>query len=237
MLRKLTNVALGIVAAWALLPAAAAWAGGPPFLCLPVEGVTSANVERCTELLNARLAGKFFEHGNLPRGVKLSERSGQWYLAFYMGSDVRLSDVTSALEGSGASVPLDKLRFFGHVILEIESPAASRPALLADLAALNCVSVAQSKADKDRLLVTVDMPYPVENGRSDLESVGWVSFKRNELTSDPAKRSESPATAEKLPGYRAISDVIQKHNASLKGVRWSTDHACRPLGCVAEKKI
>jgi hypothetical protein len=235
MVRKLTSVAVGIAAAWVLLPAAAVWAGGPPILCLPLEGVQAGNVERCTELLNERLAGKFFEHGSLPRGVKLSERSGQWYLAFYMGSDVRLSDVTSALEGSGASVPLDKLRFFGHVILEIDAPAKSRPALLTDLSALSSASVAGSKSDKDRLLVTLDMPYPVESGRSDLDSVGWVSFQRNDFASNPAKRAESPATAEKLPGHRAISDVIKKHHASLTGIRWSTDFACRALGCVAVK--
>src|SRR5262245_47739204 len=122
MSRKLTNLAVGIVAALVLVPVAVARAGGPPYLCLPLDGVNAGNVQKCTELLDSKLAGKFFEQGNWPRGVKISERSGQWYLAFYMGSDVRLSDVTSALEGSGASVPLDKLRFFGHVILEIEAP-------------------------------------------------------------------------------------------------------------------
>jgi len=236
MLRKLAWSVVGVVAAFVLMPAASVWAGGPPYLCLPLEGVNSANVQKCTELLNARLAGKFFEQGNWPRGVKISQRAGEWYLAFYMGSDVRLSDVTGALEGSGASVPMDRLRFFGHVILEIEAPAKSRPALLTDLAALGCVSVAESKTGKDHLLVTLDMPYPVENGRSDLDSVGWVSFERNDLSSDKTRRSESPATAEKLPGHRAIGDVVKKHNASLKGIRWSTDYACRPLGCVAVKQ-
>jgi hypothetical protein len=80
------------------------------------------------------------------------------------------------------------------------------------------------------------LPHPVENGRSDLDSVGWVSFEWSDLSSDKTNQSASPETAEKLPGYRTIGDVIKKHNASLKGIRWSTNYACRPLGCVAVKK-
>lgn len=233
MLRKLTSAAVGMVAALVFVPVGLA--GGPPYLCLPVDGVNALNVQKTTELLNSKLAGKFFEQAGWPRGVKISERSGQWYLAFYMGSDVRLSDVTSALESSGASVPLDKLRFFGHVILEMEAPARSRTALLTDLAALSNVAVAESKTDKERLLVTIDMPYPVENGRSDLDSVGWVSFQRNGLSTAKDTGSSSPTTAEKLPGYRAIADIVKKHDGKLSGICWSTEYACRPQGCAAAK--
>jgi hypothetical protein len=150
-----------------------------------------------------------------------------------MGGDVRLADVTAALAGSGFSVPQDKLRLFGHVILEIDAPAAKRQALLADLKAVQGASVAESKAVKDLLLVTLDMPYPVTSGREDLNSVGWDTFQRCDLNSDPLKRSESPATSHNLPSYGAIRDVVAKHQGTLKGLRWSEIHACRPLGAVA----
>ena len=162
------------------------------------------------------------------------QRANQWCLAFYMGSDVRLGDVTAALEGSPFSVPLDKLRFFGHVILEIDARSASRQALLSDLEALHCVSVAESKADANLLLVTVDMPYPIDNGKSDLDTVGWVKFQRNDFASDQSTRSEPPVTTQKLPSYNEIRAAAAKHSASLKGIRWSTTHACRPLGGLTE---
>ncbi|HZN34429.1 MAG TPA: hypothetical protein VFB80_11445, partial [Pirellulaceae bacterium] len=111
---------------------------------------------------------------------------------------------------------------------------ASRQALFADLEAMNYVSFAESKDDKDLLLVTVDMPYPAELGSLKLESVGlgWDKFHRNDLSSDQATKSESPASAKQLPSYGQIRDVVSKHGASLKGIRWSEQHACRPLGCV-----
>ena len=75
-----------------------------------------------------------------------------------MGGYVKLSDVEAALDGSIFSVPRDKLRVFGHVTLEVKTRA--RPEELEnDLAAMEFVSVGESKTDQDVLLVTVDMPY------------------------------------------------------------------------------
>ena len=69
-----------------------------------------------------------------------------------------------------------------------------------------------------------------------LESVGvgWDKFHRNDLSSDQSTKSESPATAGQLPTYGQIRDVVSKHGAGLNGIRWSEQHACRPLGCVTE---
>src|SRR5262249_45369730 len=76
-------------------------AGGPPLLCLPVDGVTSQNVQACTELLNSKLRNKLSRDRDRVDGIKLFQWKTQWYLAFYMDSDVRLSDVKAAL-GTGA---------------------------------------------------------------------------------------------------------------------------------------
>src|SRR5262245_47964000 len=228
-----TSFQCALAAAILLLLPASLLAGGPPYLCLPLEGVTAANAQTCTDLLDQRLASKFVDFAGWPRGVKVLERGGQWYAAFYMGSDVRLSDVTAALKGSQFSVPQDKLRFFGHVILEIDPAKAAPKALLADLKALNFVSVGESKSDKDLLLVTLDMPYPADNSSRNLESVGWDTFQRSDLSSDPATKSEPPVRAQPLPTYGQIRDVVARHGASVKGLSWSEQYACRPLGCVA----
>jgi hypothetical protein len=200
---------------------------------LPVDGVNSESVQTCTELLNSRLENKFWPHSSRPYGVRLIQRSNQWYLTFYMDNDVRLSDVQAALEDSAFSIPQDRLRLFGHVLLEIEARPGSRPALLSGLEALPYVSVEESKALEDLLLVTLDMPYPVDRGNSDRESVGWHMFRRNDFNSNP---SRTPATSRQLPGYENIRGVVSKHNASLKDIRWSTHYACRVLGGVAEAR-
>ncbi|MGI8978758.1 MAG: hypothetical protein ACR2FY_06000 [Pirellulaceae bacterium] len=223
-----------VIAAFLLSPARL-MAGGPPFLCLPVNGVTAENVQACTKLLNSKLETKFWPHSGRPHGVKLTERTKQWYLAFYMGSDVRLSDVQSALEGSEFSIPRDRLHLFGHVILEMDARPESRQALLSGLEALSHVSVAESKTQKNLLLVTVDMPYPAD-GKEDLESVGWDNFQRSDFNSNQSTHPRTPATPKELPGYEKIQDMVSKHHATLKDIRWSTHYACRPLGCVAEPR-
>ena len=235
MTRNLLSVGLLVVFTAGMLWPTAAMAGGPPLLCLPLEGVSARTAPACAKLLTDKLGDKVVEHPNWPREVKVLERGGQWYLAFYMSGDVRLADVTSALKGSGAAVALDRLRMFGHVILEIDAPAKSRSALVADLKAVPHVSVGESKAVKDTLLVTLDMPYPVEpgQGRADLDSIGWTSFARNDFASDGSARSEPPVSAEQLPSYRAIGEAVTRHGGGIKDVRWSANHACRTLGGVA----
>ena len=97
-----------MAAAFLLLPARL-MAGGPPFLCLPVDGVTAENVQACTRLLNSKLENKLWPHSSRLHGVKLMERTNQWYLAFYMDKDVRLSDVQAALQASEFSIPEGRL--------------------------------------------------------------------------------------------------------------------------------
>ena len=231
MVRSLSGCVVAAAFLW--LPARL-MAGGPPFLCLPVDGVTSENVQACTTLLNSKLENKFWPHTGRPHGVKLIERTNQWYLAFYMGKDVRLSDVEEALQASEFTIPLGRLHLFGHVILEIDARPESREALLSGLKALPHVSVEESKTQKKLLLVTVDMPYPADNGKEDLESVGWDKFRRNDFNSNYSTHPRTPATLQELPGFKSVRDVVSKHKASLRDLRWRIHYACRPLGCVAE---
>ena len=229
MLQKLSSLAIAFLL---LLLPSRLFAGGPPWLCLPIDGVTVASAKECAGLLNSKLKDKF--SGDVEeRQIKVLQHADQWYLTFYMGEDVALGDVDAALQGSKFSVPRDRLRLFGHSVLEIDTRAASAKDLLADLEAASYVSVAESERRKDRFLVTLDIPYPVETDR-ERGVVGWEKFRRNDLSSDQAARgSESPATPQTLPAYAALRDVVAKHKASLKDVRWDMNYACRPLGGVA----
>jgi hypothetical protein len=207
-------------------------AGGPPRLCLPIDGVKADQVEACSKLLAEKLAGKISPdpYG----GVRMHEYKDQRYFSFYMGEEVSLSQIEAALEGSGFSVPRGRLRLFGHAILEVEAGDAVVKPMLTALEKLDHVSVDQSqpKHEKERLLVTVDMPYPTDD-RPREERVGWGTFARCDFSSDQATLSEPTTTAEKLPDYGAFRDVLAKNNASLKDIRWNPQYACRPQGGVA----
>jgi hypothetical protein len=209
-------------------------AGGPPWLCLPLDGVTAENAGTCGDLLTSKLEDRLWPYEGYERGVRVQEYKGQWYAAFYLGKHVGLHDVESALRGSDFSVSRDKLRLFGHAILEVEKSA--KPAeLLADLEAMSYVSVAESETPEGRLLVAVDMPYPVEEGERERRPyVRWDSFQWNDLNSAQSPRSESPVTGRELPGYDTFRKVVEKHGANLRDIRWNPNYACRPLGCVAE---
>src|SRR3954451_8216733 len=104
MLRNISQFAVAI--AILSLPTSI-WAGGPPLLCLPVDGVTSKKLNEWTEILNAKLADVVLERSIPPQGVKVVRHADQWYLTFDMGQDVRLSDVKSALAESVFSIPGD----------------------------------------------------------------------------------------------------------------------------------
>ena len=237
MLRQLSILA--VISASLLLPSSLL-AGGPPWLCLPIEGVTQDNAAACADLLTDKLQSKLNPHVREPRGIEMRKHADQWYLTFAMGDDVRLSDVEAALQRSGFSVPHRRLRLFGHVILEIGTPKPGQK-LLTDLEALDHVSVAGSESANNVLLVTLDMPYPVGSRGGEEDAPALDKFERNDFASDPATRSESPAAAGDLPSYRALGDVVAKHGASLKDIRFSTNYACRTLGGVAiadaERKV
>jgi hypothetical protein len=230
---------LAVLSASVLVPSSLL-AGGPPWLCLPIDGVTQDNAAACAKLLAEKLHSKLNPHVREPRGIEMRKVAEQWYLALAMGDDVRLSDFEAALQGTGFSVPHRRLRLFGHVILEIEAPKPGQK-LLTDLEALDRVSVAGSESAKDALLVTIDMPYPLGSRRGEEDAPALDRFERNDFASDPATRSESPAAAGDLPSYSALGDVVAKHGASLKDIRFSTSYACRTLGGVAipdaERKV
>jgi hypothetical protein len=223
--------AAAIIAATLMFPTLLV-AGGPPRLCLPIDGVTADQVEACAKLLTEKLAAKISPdpYG----GVRMHEYKDQRYFSFYMGEDVRLSQIEAALKGSGFSVPRGRLRFFGHAVLEVETGDAQVNDMLSALEKVDHVSVDQSqlKHEKERLLVTVDMPYPVED-RPREERAGWETFARCDFSSDQSTRSEAPTTAEKLPDYGAFRDVLAKYNVSLTDICWDPQYACRPQGGVA----
>jgi len=224
-------LSLAVAALFLLFPASLI-AGGPPWLCLPIDGVTTANAKASAELLTTKLIDKISPHTRGGHTVEVREHSGQWYLTFHMGDNVGLGDVEAALKGTNLSIPRDRLRLFGHVILEVDAQKSTPEKLLADLDALNYTAIEKSEPKDDRLLVTIDLPYPVEDGNRERGSVAWDSFSRNDLSFDQAARSDPPATPETLPSYKAFRDVVTRHKASLKDIRWSQQYACRPLGGV-----
>jgi hypothetical protein len=229
MLLRIAGPAV-VVMLFLILPAQLI-AGGPPWLCLPLEGVAAENAGACGELLTSKLGDKVWHYPGSERGVRVLEYEGQWYAAFYIGEHVGLHDVESGLMGSEFSVPRNKLRLFGHAILAIEK-AAKPEELLADLEALSHVSVAESETPEGRLLVTVDLPYPPDARDRERPYVGWDSFQRGDFSSDQSTRSEAPVTAGDLPGYEAFRRAVEKHGGRLTDIRWNASYACRPLGCV-----
>jgi hypothetical protein len=230
MLRK--SLPLAIATLFVLSPARL-MAGGPPWLCLPIDGITLDNVGECTDMLTKKLEDRIWPYAGQQPGLQIVSHANQWYLTFYMGKDVALGDVEKALAGSRFSIPRDKLRLFGHVILEIDSGRSAAQRLLADFEKLDCVSVAESKEDKHLVLATVDMPYPIERGRPDRGPEGWDSFSWNQFNSNKSTPSQPHVTAGMLPSYDTFRDIAARHEASLKEIRWSTRYACRPLGGVA----
>jgi hypothetical protein len=208
-------------------------AGGPPWLCLPIDGVTAENAKACTELIEAKLGSKLWQQaGPYGGGATIRPDGDERYLTFYMQEDITLAQIEAALDGSEFSIPRDRLRLFGHVILEIDAGETSSKDVVSALRAMSNVSIAESQRNKDRVVAIVEMPYPVVKDRPKPESIGWIKFAKNDYSSALPSGSESPISRESLPSYDSFRDVLTKHNASLKDIRWSTAHACRALGCV-----
>lgn len=221
MFRLLTIAAVTILF---LLPIQAI-AGGPPLLCLPIDGATAENADVCAKRIAAAL-------GNEVERAAMRQNDGQWYLTFHFNRErVRLSEIDAALKGSPFSVPRDKLRLFGDVILEVDLRDASADKLLADLRALRFVTASESKREGDKLLVTLTLPAPSREDRP--ADFGNVSFKA--VTFHSEDPSIAAATASDLPSYAAVRGVIEKHKASLTGIRWNC-WGCRALGCIAGAK-
>jgi len=207
-------------------------AGGPPWLCLPIDGVTSENAKACHDLLSKALNDKVWIHSDRPDALQLRQEKNQWYLTFYMQQDVGLSDIDEALHGSDFSVSRDNLHLFGHVVLDIESRDSSANSLQTDLDKLPYVAITEANQKDNHFSITVDMPYPNSNAEG-RESLNWETFRWTVFSSDKASRSsDAPAKAADLPTAKMLQDTVAKHNAKLKDIRWSTNYACRPLGGV-----
>jgi hypothetical protein len=222
------KLSLSAVAAALLLSPAPLLAGGPPRLCLPVNGVTAATADACGK----RLADALGERAGK---VELRESGKQWYATFHFNCEqVTLGELDAALKGSPFSIPRDNLRLFGHVVLEVKIGEAPVPQLLSDLKAVKHLAVEESRRDKGVLYVTVAMPYPRHTGGEtadfgkrpvEKELFGSVAF-------DGSPRVDPPAAARDLPTYDGLRAVVEKHNGSLGGVRWKC-WGCRVLGGVA----
>jgi len=198
-------------------------AGGPPRLCLPIDGATAENAQACAKRVADAL-------GKEVMSASLRQNDGQWYLMFNFNRDrVRLADIDAALQGSPCSVPRDKLRLFGDVILEVDLGKASADRMLADLKGVQHVSVSQSKLEDGVLLVTLIMPGPAKTARETAD-FGQSAIKSAVLRT--SEDSDSAAKFHDLPTYEALRKVVEKHEASLTGLRWDC-WGCRVLGCVA----
>ena len=212
-----------------LLSPAALLAGGPPRLCLPVSGVTAENAPACAkrlaDALGDRVVGK----------VELRENDKQWYAMFQFNCErVTLTELDRALADSPFSVARDKLRLFGHVMLEVRIDEASEQKLLADLKAVKHLTIEKSERGKCTFFVTAVMPYPKYFGR-DTAEFGKTPVKDERFGAEPsdfAPRPATPATARDLPSYDALRAVVEKHGGELNGIRWEC-WGCRVLGGVA----
>jgi hypothetical protein len=204
-------------------------AGGPPLLCLPIEGVTKENAHECIDRINTELASQLWPHSGSERVVRVDRIEDQWYLTLSIVKDVRLKDVEAAFENSSFSIPRDKLHLFGHVVLEIDAQEASPKSLLADLESLEFTSIVNSRSQEGHLHVTVELPYPAQDPRSRREYLAKDDFR---WLADTSSKSLTTATADMLPAYDAIQEIVARHEARLNDVRWSIEFWCRALGCV-----
>jgi len=221
-------------AAW-LLIATHVLAGGPPMLCIPIDGVTADNAELCASRLETALGARVWRHVGRP-GLRMLQCGEQWSAVVFLEQDVALSEIETALHGSGFSVPRDRLRLFGHVTLVIESPALPEQ-LKSDLGSLKYVRFSESNQEAGVVLATVDMPYPVSQVRLDRESPAWNRFQWTDFSSDPQNKLDVPATRDVLPGINDLAQVVAQHNAQLKDLRWNANWGCRPLGCVIAPEV
>jgi hypothetical protein len=164
-------------------------------------------------------------------GAMIRQDDDQRYLTFFLNEDVSLGEIEAALKGSEFSIPRDRLRVFGHVVLEFDVGKTPSKELVAALDAVDHTSVAESKVENGLCLVTAQMPYPIEERRN-RESVGWENFGENDLASERGIKSDWPVSPRALPRYETFRSIAAKHNASLSDMRWSTRFACRTVGCV-----
>jgi hypothetical protein len=202
-------------------------AGGPPLLCLPIDGVTDANapafVKRVTDALGDRAAA-----------VELRRNEGRWYALLTYRTEVSLGELDAALKDTSFSIHRENLHLFGHLTLEMKIDEANAKGLIEELKRMKYVTVEGSECKKERLRVTVVMPYPPFFGsqRDDFCKEPFSKLTFGSVLSDFAPRNDCAATNRDLPGYKVLRESIEKHNGTLKDLRWS-GWACRVLGGIA----
>jgi hypothetical protein len=211
-------------------------AGGPPWLCLPIAGVTPDDAEACTTLIEAKLQDKLWSHLKARGGAKIHHDGNQPYLTCYMKQDISLGDIETALRGSEFSIPRDKIRMFGHVVLDVDTKKSTSKEIVTALDAMEYVGIVETEDYKGRLLITVELPYPVVDNRPNPEDLRWDKFARNDYSSVDFAKSASPIGPGDLPGFYHFREVLTKQGASLQDIRWSNNFACRALGCVIAPK-
>ncbi len=201
----------------------AAWAGGPPMMCLPVAGATAENADACAQRVAAAL-GKQIDRASL------RQNDGQWFLTFHFNrGNVRLAEIDAALKGSPVSIRRDQLRLFGNAILEVDIPETSAKKLLSDLATIEHLSVAESKREGNTLLVTLTLPAPQREVRPAAE-FGKVAFRSDTFRHEAS--SEPTVSLGDLPSYDTLGKLVARHDGTLQGLRWDC-WGCRALGCMA----
>jgi hypothetical protein len=221
MLRTLSATA---VAGLVVLMSMDLRAGGPPLLCLPVDGVTEANTAECTARLAKGLGDTLWTR-TPPAATRLEKHDGQWYALLYLSGqrDVKLSDIDDALKGSDFSVPRGVLHFVGQVQLEVDLPVSAQEAVLKDLSAIDRVEVEQVSRTPKGMLVTLVL---AESDRRDV-------FQLLKPPSTNSSESTSTLTAASLPSYAALCELMSRHDARLNDVAWSARWACSTFGSLA----
>jgi hypothetical protein len=221
------KLSLSVIAAL-LLSAAPLLAGGLPRLCLPVDGVTAGNSADCAK----RVAGAL---GDRAEQIEMLQNDKQWYvLAAINGDQADLGKLDAAFKGSPFSIPRDRLRLFGPMTLEVQIDESATAKFLADLKAVKHLRIEESKRDRGTLFVTVTTPLSRHFGR-EAADFGKVAFDQERFGAEPndfGLKADPPATARDLPSYAGLRAVVEKHNGTLKGVRWKL-LGCHVQGAVA----
>jgi hypothetical protein len=211
-------------------------AGGPAWLCVPVDGITSSNQAKCIDLLGDALKGSLFTTDEGKPQIKIERHENQWYATCHLTDDVLLGEVEKALGGSEFSIPRDRMRLFGHVVLEVKSGSEAREAVKTQLDALANVAVSDVKPLGSLAEITIDMPYPTQMRRGSDGVRFWEdAYQWNDLNT-VGTQNTPPATAESLPSPKELGKVILGQGAELKDIRFSAAFHCRPIGSVAVPK-
>ncbi len=203
-------------------------AGGPPRLCLPVDGVTLENAADCAKLLKVKLGDQIVSSRNFS-GVQVMPKSEQSYIVLYLdlrkrGDSLSLADIDAAFSGSKFSVPRDKICLFGQVTVELACDEAPQK-LLDQLASRKNIKVVSSKQVKDRHFVTLSIPFADGFTQQLFRSFGKDPVNHT-LTATPT------SSADGLLQYDDLKKYCQESDVKLGDVRWSSSWHCRIFGAV-----